>query len=189
MKVFNDPVHGHFELPDYCLQVIDTPQFQRLRHLKQMGSAYHVFPGAAHNRFEHSLGVCYLAGKAILHLKSTQPELGITSSDVKCIQLAGLCHDLGHGPFSHVFDNEVIRRARPDTQWTHEQGSEDMLDYLVQENPVNISPQELQFIKDLIHGEPRSRSYPQASKTYLFEIIANKRNSLDVDKVISPDLR
>ena len=55
-KVFNDSVHGHFELHPLCVLVIDTPQFQRLRHIKQLGGAYYVFPSAAHNRFEHSLG-------------------------------------------------------------------------------------------------------------------------------------
>ena len=63
MKVFNDPIHGHIELTTIDIQVIDTPQFQRLRDLKQMGVSYYVFPGATHNRFEHSIGVCHLAGK------------------------------------------------------------------------------------------------------------------------------
>jgi deoxynucleoside triphosphate triphosphohydrolase SAMHD1 len=94
-----------------------------------------------------------------------------------------LCHDLGHGPFSHLFDGQVIPVLKPTTDWTHEQASELMLEFLVEQNPhVNIDPKELEFIKDLIHGEPRS-NYPQAKKGYLFEIVANKRNSIDVDKV------
>jgi HD superfamily phosphohydrolase len=69
MKVFNDPIHGHIELTEVDVQVIDTPQFQRLRELKQMGVSYYVFPGSkdsqgsTHNRFEHSIGVCHLAGQ------------------------------------------------------------------------------------------------------------------------------
>ncbi|XP_035169567.1 deoxynucleoside triphosphate triphosphohydrolase SAMHD1-like [Oxyura jamaicensis] len=56
MKVFNDPVHGHIEMHPLLVRIIDTPQFQRLRYIKQLGGTYFVFPGASHNRFEHSLG-------------------------------------------------------------------------------------------------------------------------------------
>ncbi|KAM9501650.1 deoxynucleoside triphosphate triphosphohydrolase SAMHD1-like [Clarias gariepinus] len=56
LKVFNDPIHGHIELHPLLVRIIDTPQFQRLRNIKQLGGAYFVFPGASHNRFEHSIG-------------------------------------------------------------------------------------------------------------------------------------
>ncbi|XP_023931442.1 deoxynucleoside triphosphate triphosphohydrolase SAMHD1-like [Lingula anatina] len=95
LKVFNDPIHGHIELHPLCVRIIDTPQFQRLRYLKQLGGAYYVFPGATHNRFEHSIGVCYLAGRLVRELKDRQPELKITEQDILCVQIAGLCHDLG----------------------------------------------------------------------------------------------
>ncbi|KAG7228251.1 hypothetical protein INR49_009112 [Caranx melampygus] len=55
-KVFNDPIHGHVELHPLLIKIIDTPQFQRLRYIKQLGGTYFVFPGACHNRFEHSIG-------------------------------------------------------------------------------------------------------------------------------------
>lgn len=55
--MFNDPVHGHIEIHPLCVKIIDTPQFQRLRYIKQLGTCYFVFPGASHNRFEHSLGL------------------------------------------------------------------------------------------------------------------------------------
>ena len=56
VQVFNDPIHGHIELHPLMVKIIDTPQFQRLRYIKQLGGSYWVFPGAAHNRFEHSIG-------------------------------------------------------------------------------------------------------------------------------------
>ncbi|KAI8899413.1 hypothetical protein BC833DRAFT_585820 [Globomyces pollinis-pini] len=181
-KVFNDPIHGHIELEPVEVQVIDTMQFQRLRELKQLGVSYYVYLGATHHRFEHSIGVCHLAGVWIKHLRKTQPELNITDTEVKCVRLAGLTHDLGHGPFSHLFENGFIRHALPKSTWTHEQASEDMLSYMVEQNPaVDINDAELTFIKDLIHGKPRSK-YPEASKGFLFEIVANTRNSIDVDK-------
>lgn len=55
-QVFNDPIHGHIELHPLLIKIIDTPQFQRLRNIKQLGGTYFVFPGASHNRFEHSIG-------------------------------------------------------------------------------------------------------------------------------------
>ena len=56
VQIFNDPIHGHIEIHPLCMRVIDTPQFQRLRYIKQLGACYLVFPGASNNRFEHSLG-------------------------------------------------------------------------------------------------------------------------------------
>jgi deoxynucleoside triphosphate triphosphohydrolase SAMHD1 len=162
--------------------VIDTPQFQRLRELKQLGVSYYVYPGATHNRFEHSIGVCHLAGQWMTILKKSQPELEITDSDIKCVRLAGLTHDLGHGPFSHLFDGLFIPSIDPDSTWTHEEASVSMLQSIIDEKrSLDISPQELVFIKDLILGRPSS-SYPQAEKAFLFDIIANQRNSIDVDK-------
>ncbi|KAJ8659933.1 hypothetical protein O0I10_004159 [Lichtheimia ornata] len=180
-KVINDPIHGHIRLDQYTIDVMDTVQFQRLRDLKQLGSAYFVFPGGSHNRFEHSIGVSHLAGTLIERFQKDQPELEITNDEVKCVKLAGLCHDLGHGPFSHVFDSEVMPRARPGYQWSHEQASEMMLEYLVDDNNIDIERDHLNLIKDLIAGAPRSQSQFQ-ERRFLFDIVANKRNSVDVDK-------
>ncbi|KAJ1952038.1 SAM domain and HD, partial [Dispira parvispora] len=113
VKHFNDPAHGYISFGPFMLDIIDTPQFQRLRYLKQMGTSYFVFPGASHNRFEHCLGVGYLAGNLITRFQETQPELAITERELRCIQVAGLCHDLGHGPFSHVFDSIIVPTLMP----------------------------------------------------------------------------
>ncbi|XP_039460261.1 deoxynucleoside triphosphate triphosphohydrolase SAMHD1-like [Oreochromis aureus] len=123
-KVFNDPIHGHIELHPLLVKIIDTPQFQRLRKIKQLGGGYYVFPGASHNRFEHSVGVGHLAGELVKALRakqleeleqepSTDSESLINDRDVLCVQIAGLCHDLGHGPFSHVFDGMFNPQADP----------------------------------------------------------------------------
>ncbi|XP_029076775.1 deoxynucleoside triphosphate triphosphohydrolase SAMHD1 isoform X3 [Monodon monoceros] len=146
MKVINDPIHGHIEFHPLLIRIIDTPQFQRLRYIKQLGGGYYVFPGASHNRFEHSLGVGYLAGRLVRELSEKQPELQISERDMLCVQIAGLCHDLGHGPFSHMFDGRFIPLARPDVKWTW-----------------------------LYKGRPKEKSF-------LYEIVANKRNGIDVDK-------
>ncbi|KAI7889852.1 uncharacterized protein EV154DRAFT_513101 [Mucor mucedo] len=180
-KVINDPIHGHITLDDYTVEFIDTVQFQRLRDLKQVGPLYFVFPGASHSRFEHSIGVSHLSGTLIERFAREQPELRITEDEIRCVKLAGLCHDLGHGPYSHVFDNAFMPIARPGSTWTHEQASEMMLEYLVEDNNIDLDSSDVHLIKDLIAGEPRSNSKYEDRK-FLFDIVANKKNGVDVDK-------
>ncbi|KAJ1736011.1 hypothetical protein LPJ61_000228 [Coemansia biformis] len=179
VKYVNDPIHGYIGLNEDMLQLIDTPQFQRLRHLKQLGTAYFVFPGGSHNRFEHCIGTAHLANKVVQGLAQRQPELDIDERDVRCTTLAGLCHDLGHGPFSHVFDNHFIPRARPGAEWSHEQGSEMMLRYTIDENNIDIDDADVRFIRQLIRG---STAPVSGEKMFLFDVVANQRNGVDVDK-------
>uniref|UniRef100_A0A3B3U352 Uncharacterized LOC106949175 n=1 Tax=Poecilia latipinna TaxID=48699 RepID=A0A3B3U352_9TELE len=194
-QVFKDSVHGSLELHPVLVKIIDTPQFQRLRNIKQLGGTYYVYPGASHNRFEHSIGVAHLAGELLQTLKKKQQKLRIDERDVLCVQIAGLCHDLGHGPFSHMFDQMFIPKARPGYDWSHEKASQDMFDHLVEENELNkfmedhglVPKEDLPFIKELIdppnvktiewphHGRPRE-------KAFLYEVVSNKRNKIDVDK-------
>uniref|UniRef100_A0A4W6F6B2 HD domain-containing protein n=1 Tax=Lates calcarifer TaxID=8187 RepID=A0A4W6F6B2_LATCA len=176
------------------VRIIDTPQFQRLRNIKQLGGAYYVYPGASHNRFEHSIGVAYLAGEFAQALRTRQPELDITDRDVLCVKIAGLCHDLGHGPFSHLFDGMFIPKARPGENWRHEQASVEIFDHLVNDNNLRpvmeehqlVLPQDLNFIKEMIGGSLGPNEWPYEGrgqdKSFLYEIVANKRNGIDVDK-------
>uniref|UniRef100_A0A673Z4R7 Deoxynucleoside triphosphate triphosphohydrolase SAMHD1 n=1 Tax=Salmo trutta TaxID=8032 RepID=A0A673Z4R7_SALTR len=196
--VFNDPIHGHIEMHPLLVCIIDTPQFQRLRHIKQLGGTYFVFPGASHNRFEHSIGVGYLAGSLVQELNKRQPELFISRRDILCVQIAGLCHDLGHGPFSHMFDGMFIPKVRPESKWKHEEASLAMFDHLVCENALEpvmkehglVLPDDLVFIKEQIAGPqntvPLRQGWPYKGrpeeKSFLYEIVANKRNGIDVDK-------
>ncbi|CAF1442196.1 unnamed protein product [Didymodactylos carnosus] len=157
-KIFNDPVHGSIELNPLLVNIIDTPQFQRLRRIKQLSVTHYVFPGASHNRFEHSVGTCYLAGELLTSLQQQQPHLDITDQDKLCVQIAALCHDLGHGPFSHLFE-DVIREIRPDRNWTHEEASIKMFDYMIEQNNLktilnryNLNDADIIFIKELIAG-------------------------------------
>nr|XP_046253079.1 deoxynucleoside triphosphate triphosphohydrolase SAMHD1-like [Scatophagus argus] len=198
-KVFNDPIHGHVDLHPLLIKIMDTPQFQRLRNLKQLGGTYFVFPGASHNRFEHSIGVGYLAGRLAQALQTRQPELNISCRDILCVQIAGLCHDLGHGPFSHMFDGLFIPKARPGITWKHETASLAMFDHMVEVNDLKsvmeqhglVLPEDLIFIKELIAGpldtnaakgkKWQYKGRPK-DKSFLYEIVANKRNGIDVDK-------
>ncbi|XP_035244466.1 deoxynucleoside triphosphate triphosphohydrolase SAMHD1-like [Anguilla anguilla] len=359
-KIFNDPIHGSIEMHPYLVRIIDTPEFQRLRYIRQMGSVYFVYPGASHNRFEHSIGVAHLASeliqelnkryrpkedtkldlelsvgtketlitkykkrleqlkqqdaspsddqgssghlegsgtstsepesehkleqlqKVVKQLQKEVKELGrqtdrvrddlrkeiaaldlkrsehlailegelkeqlqklkeelkerlddlanqeqnpavvddlkselkqlekpeeevlITEEEGLCVQIAALCHDLGHGPFSHLFDDQFIPKVKgklsaEDTQddpigWTHEQRSQIMLEELIKNIEIKqdnerddeynkfikfMTSSNLAFIKELI--DPRDEK--QHPKTFLYEIVSNKRNGIDVDKM------
>ena len=185
-KLINDPIHGAYRLEPACTLIFDTREFQRLRRLKQLGMAYYVFPGASHNRFEHSLGVAHLAYKFSTQLWNAQrPELDLERGDIRCVGIAGLCHDLGHGPFSHVFDREFLRQ-RGIADWEHEEMSAKMLDHIIDQNHIEIfTEDEISRIKKFItsgHEAPPNSPEAGTATASLGEIVANGRNSIDVDK-------
>ena len=180
MKIIYDPIHGPIELPELCIQIINTIEFQRLRNIYQLGVCYYVFPGASHKRFEHSIGVCHLAGEFIRNLQKNQPELGIDYMMVENVQIAGLCHDLGHGPFSHLFDNDFLKTFYSDRQTQnlhHEERSCSILRKIISEYQIQLSSERVDIICDLIH--PKQKILKQA---WIYEIVANCDNGIDVDK-------
>jgi HD superfamily phosphohydrolase len=208
-KSFNDPVHEEIPMEGVCLRIIDTPQFQRLRHLKQLGVCDYVFPGATHSRFIHSLGVAHLAEKQVRKLMHAQPELQLTEQDAICVKIAGLCHDLGHGPFSHVFDGVFMKSMYPHgipieglprnrwKKWEHEEGSVKMFKHLIQANGIRLhefglNERDVQFIEETIRGTPEeTRNGRGRDKAYLYDIVNNTRSGLDVDKLdyLARDMR
>ncbi len=103
MKVIRDPIHDYIELDEIALSLIDTPQVQRLRRVRQLGFSNLVYPGANHTRFEHSLGVYHLTG----HLAKQ-----VDDKDRKELLAAALLHDIGHGPFSHATEELMERYTR-----------------------------------------------------------------------------
>lgn len=104
-KLFRDAVHGDLEIDRASEQpLIDTPQFQRLRGVKQLGTAYLVYPCALHTRFEHSLGTCALAGRLLDVL--ARKGVPIDETTRRTVRVAALAHDLGHLPFGHTLEDE-----------------------------------------------------------------------------------
>ncbi|CAL1543483.1 unnamed protein product [Lymnaea stagnalis] len=193
LKIFNDPIHGHIQLHPACQLVVDTPQFQRLRFIKQLGMVYFVFPGASHNRFEHTLGVCHLAGQFARALRQNQPRLGITDTDILCVEIAGLCLSLGHGPFSRLYTDRFLYSC--DKKKTHPKPSSDMLEHLLAANGLReklkfygLEEVDITFIKEQI-GDPKPTGSTAWSyegrpkeKAFLYEIVNNRRNGVDVYK-------
>ena len=103
-----DPIHNFIRVYETELKIIDSAIFQRLRRIRQLSGAHLTYPSAQHSRFEHSLGVMHIAGQAANALK----EKGLLNPDqIQNIRLAALLHDVGHGPFSHLFE-EVLQEKR-----------------------------------------------------------------------------
>jgi len=107
-KIINDPVYGFITIDHpLILQIISHPVYQRLRNIHQMAFAHLVYPGAVHSRLHHSLGAYHLMCNALGELKSKQVE--ITATEELGAKIAILLHDVGHGPFSHALENELVK--------------------------------------------------------------------------------
>lgn len=102
-KIINDPVFGFLSIPDGVLfQILQHPYMQRLNRIRQLGLSFFVYPGAMHSRFLHSLGAMHLMHEAITSLR--EKGVQITDNEATASMAAILLHDVGHGPFSHVFE-------------------------------------------------------------------------------------
>jgi HD superfamily phosphohydrolase len=200
-KRLHDRCHGQIALEPLLVRIMDTHEFQRLRTLKQLGGSAFVYPDASHSRFEHSLGVAFLSRRLVEHLQAAEQRQGlpagqppIDARDVTCVSLAGLVHDLGHGPFSHMFEEFVkhARQAAGDPEkFEHEHMSVAILELLLEINGISLerymgtteaeAAADLAFVLKLISGLPPGAPVPPEcgrppSKRFLFEIVANKRN-------------
>lgn len=101
-----DPVHGYISITELEKEIIDTTYIQRLHNIKQLGGAYLTYPGAVHTRFIHSIGAMHLAG--ILSRALKKQEI-IDKDDEAKLRLAALLHDIGHGPFSHLYEEVAVK--------------------------------------------------------------------------------
>lgn len=182
-KKIYDPLHGYVHITPLMKAFIDTPEFQRLRDIKQLGVAHLVFPSATHTRFEHSIGVSHLGGLVISNLKQRQPELNITDRMIELVRIAALMHDIGHAPFSHVFDNEIVASIDPDYfkgdphfAAEHEDRSCKIIAQMVKDYNLPMTESEVDFVQRLIVPG-------KEDNTWIFQIIANGVNEIDVDKI------
>jgi len=110
LKIFNDPIYGFIHINDERIfDVIEHPFFQRLRRINQLGLTYLVYPGAIHTRFQHSMGSMYLMKTALQSLK--EKGIKISNEEFLSAQLAILLHDVGHGPFSHTLEFNILKET------------------------------------------------------------------------------
>jgi len=166
----NDSVHRSIDCCPLMHTVMDTWPVQRLRDIKQLGTTYLVYPSGDHSRFEHSLGVAYLAQEMCKRLQSKYPAFGVTDKDVLCVTLAGLCHDLGHGPFSHLYEEfreevnaelerdsakrELYKKFPPvKPNWSHERSSLMMIDAVLRDLGLGIDLKEENLDEPLLQIE------------------------------------
>jgi HD superfamily phosphohydrolase len=113
-KIINDPVYGFITIDHpLLLEIIAHPYYQRLRRIHQMAFAHLVYPGAVHTRLHHSLGAYHLMHMALTELKGKGFE--ISQEEDLGARIAILLHDIGHGPFSHALENEMIRGVGHET--------------------------------------------------------------------------
>ncbi len=200
-----DPIYGYMKFSTYASKIIDRPEFQRLRYLKQLGTANIAFPSATHTRFEHSLGTYYLVGLFLTNLFSNSPKAEIyagldtiqllnkyklnadLTSDAEpaydlesiseLVKIAGLCHDIGHGPFSHLFDDHFLYgETTPIAK--HEYRSTYLVEYIIRNEPTlseRFDDSDIKFIKSLIDPS-------ESDNGFIHQIVSNPVNSIDMDK-------
>ena len=186
-KLFGCNVHDAIRVSGMALKIINTHEFQRMRNIKQLGLCHHIYPAAVHTRFEHSLGVYHLAGKMICKIQQQYPnrkyniiELGperqkLTPTIAECIKIAALCHDIGHGPFSHVFDNVLLQNSSHPNKH-HEVRSCLITEMLCKRELSNeLDDNHIAFIKSII--DPKD-----CHVGALYQIVSNYLNGIDVDK-------
>ena len=202
----NCSVHQNIYLEDFQQQIVATPQFQRLHRLRQLGSAYNVYPTATHTRFAHCLGVGHLAGKMYDNILAEQPELRKIAHDMdrKLVISAGMMHDLGHGPNSHAFEGWV-HRAYPQMHFEHEEMSIKMirsaydqgaLPFLSEEDKSDVedgkrseserAERRLKAIGHMIIGTEHNEVDDDCIsplKRWILDIVSNSLHSIDVDKM------
>lgn len=205
VKTIRDCIHGYISITCFAKHIMDTKYFQRMRELTQLGTCKYVFPNATHTRFEHSIGTYHLADellryivadtdpKSIDEYLSELPELKSYYSEMyddivhpldryicELIKIAAMCHDLGHGPYSHVFDDIFLPSVGKKDCYcaTHEERSGVLLEMIIKQDEFLssiVKDDEIKFMKTLIN--------PTKSHTgFIYQIVSNTMTGLDVDK-------
>lgn len=167
IKYVRDPVHGYIGMTDVEKHVIDTLPLQRLREIKQLSVTHITYPGADHSRFSHVLGTMHLAGQIAENLRRS---VSLNDDELQMVRLAGLLHDVGHGPFSHSYE-EILVKYR---NLNHEQMGREVLEKSELADVIKTCGFEPTEITELTFGKPKRE------KQYLRQIIASQ---VDADKM------
>ncbi len=162
-----DPVHGYVYINEVEKDIIDSYPMQRLRRLRQLAGSEYVYPGANHTRFEHCIGVMYLAGKSI-----ENPNISrmVSDEEFDMTRVAALLHDVGHGPFSHIFEQILIR----DLERTHE----DITSWIIEKGELSDEIAKIGYKPEEV-GKLAVGKLHKTGKAFLDQIISS---AVDVDK-------
>jgi HD superfamily phosphohydrolase len=163
-----DPVHGYVYITEAEKKVIDSFPVQRLHRLRQLAGAEYVYPGANHTRFEHSIGVMHLAG-----LLAENPHLSqlLSEDEIQKVRIAALLHDVGHGPFSHIFEHLLVKFLNK----THE----DINVWIVQKSELRDILKDLGYDPDEL-AKLSVGLLHKSGRAFMDQII---RSAVDVDKL------
>lgn len=161
-----DPIYGYIRLTEVEKNVIDTLAVQRLRRIRQLAGAEYVYPAANHTRFEHVLGAMYLAGVVAENLPTH-----LSSEEAQKVRLAALLHDVGHAPFSHLFEPLLVKYLN--------RNHEDMASWIITSSPLADVISAQGFDPKELSGLAVGR-LSKTEKPFLRQIISS---SFDVDKM------
>lgn len=173
--VIKDPVHGTMQFTStedkWIKPFIDSPNFQRLRHIKQLGMGDYIFPGAVHTRFNHCLGCCYVASQIA-------QKVGLADEERQLVMIACLLHDIGHGPFSHAFEGVFYQKLIRHEDWTpyflREYGTNEFFMQYNRLNPrYHLTEEKFSEIAKMIMHQP-------VHKQVLADIVSSQ---LDADRL------
>jgi HD superfamily phosphohydrolase len=162
-----DPVHGYVYITEQEKEIIDSYPVQRLHRLRQLAGSEYVYPGANHTRFEHSIGVMYLASRVVENSGISQY---ISEDEAKLVKIAGLLHDVGHGPFSHVFEHLLDRELGK----THE----DLTTWIIENSELKEILRRNGYHPEEV-GKLAVGRLHRSKKAFLDQIISS---AVDVDK-------
>lgn len=187
MRVIRDSLYGYITLSDTAYVISQHNVFQRLKQIRQLGAADLVFPLVGHRRYEHSLGVAHLA---VYAAKAASKNAGqtLSSQQILWIELAALLHDVGHGPFSHVFDAALEHLQQKgllatDAVIRHEERSTRMVQWLLTSLNVNLQEIDIFVIKYMIDPTQQPAPDHHLCPLWLTEIVTNTIHGMDVDKM------
>lgn len=189
VKYIRDPLYGNIKIDGILLDLIETPEMQRLLRIKQLGYTYLVYPGANHTRFEHSLGTCFVAKKMC----------GALGIDDEVVAIAALLHDVGHGPFSHTLEylmhtrwgkdhvaitREMIRGKRTLRDCEHGIPVRDVLDNhgVSAEEVVRVLDGKRGHISEMVHGHLDADQIDYLVRDAYYTGVAY--GVIDVDRII-----
>lgn len=181
---FRDVIYGWIECSNEEKEIINSPLVQRLKWVMQLSAVYHVFNGGTHTRFSHSLGVMHVAGMYMTHLLR-DPELRAVCDEhepehyIQVARLAGLLHDIGHGPFSHLFDHIVYQKIYPDLpDGGHDRARLDLIESdLLKPYIINcgVQPNELAMVWSGEFGvrDHKGRKRSNIREQWIYQIIGS----------------